>query len=405
MLTRPPVAVFAMPERGHFNRLRPLISGLADADVAAYVFTDQRFKEEVQAAGGRFVDLFAGHPIEGADATSIPVPCRYVSFAGHYADQVVRQVAPLRPGLVIHDTFAVIGVVVANHLGVPRVNVCSGHNFAPAPTEESLGRPHVHVSEECWHAVRALRERHGLSEATPFSFVSTLSPDLNVYCEPPEFLRVEERQAFEPIVFFGSLPASRRDEGTVRASPFGDGAGRKLRIYASFGTVVWRYYEAEALSALEAFGEAVAGVSDAVALVSLGGAASRDRAARLARRNVRVENYVDQWNVLREALFFLTHHGLNSTHEAIFHQTPMISYPFLSDQPALAKRCQELGLAVPLVEALRGPVAPRDVGSALDRVAAQRGDLQARLAEARCWELETIRGRKAVIERIIDLAR
>jgi MGT family glycosyltransferase len=405
MSTVPSAVVFAMPQRGHFNRMRPLISGLTAAGIPTYVFTDRQFREEVEGMGGRFADLFAGRPIESADATSIPVPCRYVSFAGYYANQVVREITPLRPGLIIHDTFAVIGVVVANHLGVPRVNVCSGHNFAPAPTEEALGLPRVHVSEECWRAVRLLRDRHGLPDTTPFSFVSTMSHDLNVYCEPPEFLRAEERQVFEPIAFFGSLATQERDDPTIPASPFGDGAEHKLRVYASFGTVVWRYYEAEALSALEAFCEAVASMNDTVALVSLGGAASPERTARLARRNVRVENYVDQWNVLREASVFMTHHGLNSTHEAIVHETPMISYPFLSDQPGLARRCQELGLAVPLVEVLRGPVGSRDVRSALARVAAERDAMRVRLAEARHWEEETIRGRTAVIERIIDLAR
>jgi UDP:flavonoid glycosyltransferase YjiC (YdhE family) len=397
--------VFSMPQRGHFNRLRPLISGLAGAGIPTHVFTDLRFREEVERAGGRFVDLFAGRPIEGADATSIPVPCRYVSFAGHYADHVIREVAALRPAIVVHDTFAVIGTAVANSLEVPRVNVCAGHNFAPVPTVEALRLPRVSVSEECWRAVRVLRNRYGMPDATPFSYFSALSPDLNVYCEPREFLRAEEREAFEPIAFFGSLSAEEIGGETAAASPFGEDSANTLRIYASFGTVVWRYYEAEALSAIEALSEAISPMHDTVALVSLGGRDPTKPAPRLARRNVRIENYVDQWNALREASVFITHQGLNSTHEAIFHQTPMISYPFLSDQPGLAKRCQELGLAVPLVEALRGPVGPDDVRSALARVAAQHDAMRARLAEARRWELETIRARQDVIARIVALTR
>jgi UDP:flavonoid glycosyltransferase YjiC (YdhE family) len=398
--------VFGMPERGHFKRLLPLISGLADTGIPTYVFTDLGFRGGVERAGGRFVDLFAERPMESADATSIPVPCRYVSFAGHYADDVAREVAAYRPVIVIHDTFAVIGTAVANHLAVPRVSVCAGHNLAPAPTVEALRRdPSVSLSEECWRGVRALRERHGMPDASPFSYISALSPDLNVYCEPPEFLRPEEREVFEPIAFFGSLSAQDTGSETTSASPFGADSARRLRIYASFGTVVWRYYEAEALRAFEALSEALSEMNDAVALVSLGGAGPTGRMARLARRNVRVESYVDQWNALREASVYLTHQGLNSTHEAIFQGTPMISYPFFADQPSLAKRCHELGLAVPLVEVLRGPVDPGHVRSALARVAAERDAMRARLVEARRWELETIRGRASVIERIVGLMR
>ncbi len=400
--------VFCMRGRGHFQRLRSLISGLVGAGMPTHVFTDLSFREEVERMGGHFVDLFAGRPIESADATSLPMPCRCVSFAGHYADDVVREVATFRPAIVVHDTFAVIGVAVANHLKVPRVNVCAGHNQAPKPTLEALRRdPRVSLSEECWRAVRLLRERHGMPDASPFSYVSALSPDLNVYCEPPEFLRAEEREPFEPIAFFGSLAPEEIGGETSAASAFGEESDstHRLRIYASFGAAIWRYYEDEALSALEALSEALSKMNDAVALVSLGGWRLGERAARLVRRNLRVEQYVDQWNALREASVYLTHHGLNSTHEAIFHETSMISYPFFGDQPGLAKRCQELGLAVTLVDALRGPVGPGDVCAALARVAAEREAMRTRLAEARRWEIETIRARGSVIERIVDLTR
>jgi MGT family glycosyltransferase len=403
-MTSASAAIFCMPGRGHFKRLLPLISGLAGVGIPTHVFTDLDFREDVERVGGRFVDLFAGRPIESADARSIPVPCRYVSFAGHYAAQVAREVATLRPALIVHDTFAVIGPAVATHLGVPRVNVCAGHNVAPGPTVEALRQdPRVSISEECWRAVRSLRERHGMPDASPFSYVSTLSPDLNVYCEPPEFLRAEEREVFQPIAFFGSLSLAERGREKTFASPFGEDSAGRLRIYASFGTVIWRYYEAEALDALEVLSNALSDRDDAVALVSLGCWGTVESAARLARRNVRIESYVDQWRVLGEASVFLTHHGLNSTHEAIFHQTPMISYPFFGDQPGLAQRCHELGLAVPLVGAPRAPVVPGDVRRALTRIAAGRDAMRARLEEARGWELETIRARGAVIERIVDL--
>jgi UDP:flavonoid glycosyltransferase YjiC (YdhE family) len=405
-MTAAAAIVFSMPERGHFNRLLPLVSGLVGAGVPTYVYTDLRFRGEVARAGGRFVDIFAGRPIESADATSTPVSCRYVSFAGRYAEDVTREVAAFRPAIVVHDTFAVIGVAVANHLAVPRVNVCAGHNRAPIPTVETLRRdPRVNVSEDCWRGVRALREHHGMPDASPFSYVTGLSPDLNVYCEPPQFLLPEERGPFEPIVFFGSLSAEQADSEVIAASPFEEQRAARLRVYASFGTVVWRYYKAEALKALEALSEVLSTMMDAVGLVSLGGGDPAGHAARLVRRNVRVESYVDQWNALREASVCLTHQGLNSTHEAIFQGTPMISYPFFADQPSLAKRCQELGLAVPLVEVPCGPVVPGDLRSALSRVAAEHEVMQARLEEARRWEIETIRGRASVIERIVGLMR
>lgn len=397
-------AVFCMPEQGHFKRLLPLIAGLSGAGIATHVFTDVRYRAAVEGAGGRFADVFAGRPLEAADAKSQPVPCRYVSFAAHHADSMLRELAPLRPDLVVHDTFAVIGVVAANELALPRVAVCSGHNAAPGPTVAALQRdPRARVADECWRAVALLRERHGMPDATPFSYAACLSPDLNVYCEPPEFLRPDERKPFEPIAFFGSLSEAETGEQAQAGSLFGDDAARALRVYASFGTVVWRYFEADVLAALAAVADAVAGLDDAVALVSLGGRGTPEHAAQLTRPNVRVESYVEQWRALRDASVFVTHHGLNSTHEAIFQGAPMLSYPFFGDQPALARRCQELGFALPLADAPRAPVAPEMIRVALAQLARERGAMRERLAEARRWELAAIRGRGAVIERIVAL--
>lgn len=396
--------VFGMLEHGHIKRLLPIISGLADAGLRTHVFTDRRFSTEVESAGGFHVDLFRGRPLDGADALSIPIPCRYVSFAGHYADQVVAEVAALAPSLIIHDTFAVIGAVVARHLGVPRVNVCVGHNHAPGPTLEILRHdPRVAISEDCWRAVRALRERYRMPEASPFSYITALSNELNLYCEPPQYLREDEHQPFQPLAFVGSLSDQTIGRAPPACSSYGEDSADKQRLYVSFGTVIWRYYEDTARGALEAISEAVADLPDIAALVSLGRAKPGEWARRLERPNLRVDSYVDQWSTLGETSVFITHQGLNSTHEAVFRGVPMISYPFFADQPALSKRCQELGLAVPLVTEPRGPVSAADVHAALACVAAQRESFRARLAEARRWELATIAGRSQVVERILEL--
>ena len=323
-------AVFAMAERGHFKRMLPIIDGLARAGVTTYVFTAAAFEHEVARAGGRFIDLFADHTVEDADGTSIPVPSRFVSFAGTFGGEVARTAATLGPSLVVHDSFAVVGQVVAHHLGVPRVNVCAGHNLAPAPTLEALGRdPRVRLSDACWSAVERLKLRHGMPDASPFSYVSAVSPDLNLYREPPQFLRSDERDAFEPVAFFGSLWPEGEGRERPADSMFGGDLHTRLRVYASFGTVIWRYHEDVALAALEALSRALGGRTDAEAIISLGGVGPIARAASLASRNVRIERYVDQWAVLSEASLYFTHQALNSTHEAIYHEVPMLFVPLL----------------------------------------------------------------------------
>ena len=403
----PTVAFFCMPEDGHFQRLRPLISGLADGGIEAHVFTHSKFGPQVARAGGIFFDLFSKYSLEQADDESIPVPCRFVTFAGRYAEDVRHDVEGINPSLIIHDTFAVIGPVIARLLGIPRVNVCAGHNMAPDRFLAALREdPRVKISPRCLHAVDVLRDSHGLADASPFSYVSSLSPHLNIYCEPPEFLDEGERDVFEPVAFYGSLPPLRGNSGKRRGihSGFGPGSDRRLKVYVSFGTVVWRYYAADALRALNTLAATFAELDNVRVVISLGGAPiDSNLLAALARPNVFVESYVDQWSILQEANVFFTHHGMNSTHEAIFHCVPMISYPFFSDQPELAEKCRRFGLAIPLAGSLRGEFGKDEVRVALARLCEEGRSIGEALSRARDWEEAVIAQRPSVHLRIADL--
>jgi UDP:flavonoid glycosyltransferase YjiC (YdhE family) len=380
-----------------------LIAGVAELGIEARVFTHRDFRGKVERTGATFVDLPAKYP--PADTTSLPVPCRHVSLAGRHAGNVARDLEALGTSLVVYDTFAVVGFVAARILGLPHVNVCAGHNVEPSRFVEMLGTdPRVRIAPECHDAVETLRTRHGIADASPFSYVTALSPHLNVYCEPPEFLDEAERRPFDPIAFYGSLPslAEPGDPPEGAGGPAGFPAA-KLKVYVSFGTVIWRYYAAEALAALHAISDAVAARPDAQAIVSLGGA--EVDASALARGNVTVARYVDQRRILAEADVYVTHHGLNSTHEAIFHGVPMLSYPFFWDQPDLARKCREFGLAVPLAEEPRAPIGPAQVEAALETLLARREAMRRALAEARRWEEAVVANRSSVLRRIVTLAR
>jgi MGT family glycosyltransferase len=398
------VVVFGTRENGHTKHLLPIISGLARAGIRAHVFSMPVYRDEIENAGGIYLDLFRGRPFEEADAHSIPFPCRYVSFAGRYADQIIAEAAALKPSLVLHDVFAVIGVVVARHLGIPRVNVFAGHNYPPESFLEDLRHdPRVNISEDCWHSVKMLREKYGMPDASPFSYGTHRSTDLNLYCEPPQFLSEDERQPYQPVAFIGSLSDQIIGRAPSTASPYGEGAAKKLRMYVSFGTIIWRYYQDAARSTLEAIREAIEDLPEFAVLASLGRAEPGDWVWRLVSPGFRVESYVNQWDVLAASSVYITHHGLNSTHEAIFQKVPMISYPFFSDQPVMAKFCQDKGLAIPLATELRGRVLAKDVRRALSSIADRRERMMASLSEARQWELDVIAGRSRVIQRILNL--
>jgi hypothetical protein len=81
----------------------------------------------------------------------------------------------------------------------------------------------------------------------------------------------------------------------------------------------------------------------------------------------------------------------------------MLSCPFFGDQPALARRCQELGLAAGLTDAPGAPLEASMIQRAVAAVQENRAVFDARLHDARRSELETIDGREAVVDRILGV--
>ncbi|GAA3837605.1 glycosyltransferase [Saccharothrix violaceirubra] len=80
---------------------------------------------------------------------------------------------------------------------------------------------------------------------------------------------------------------------------------------------------------------------------------------------VSVHTRVPQVAVLRHASVFLSHAGMNSVLESLWHGVPLVTVPQIPEQRAVAARTAELGLGVvvdrPTPEALRAAVASATV--------------------------------------------
>lgn len=228
--------------------------------------------------------------------------------------------------------------------------------------------------------------------------MSDASPWLNLYEEPAEWLTDDEQARLGPLACFGSLRSDALDD---TAAPGCDDA---LRVYASFGTVIWRYWAAEATTAFLVIAEACRDRAGTKLVIGLGGGviASESREALLAF-GARVANYADQWKELGDADVFITHHGLGSVHEAVArHRTDALAAVLLG--PASSGAPGSGAGSRPAVDRGRGrdrrPTTDH-VSAGLDALFAQRTELHERLLVAQEWERRTIASWPAVARQVL----
>jgi MGT family glycosyltransferase len=135
--------------------------------------------------------------------------------------------------------------------------------------------------------------------------------------------------------------------------PFEKLEGKKV-IYISLGTIFGSYD----LELYNIFFKSFAD-SDAIIVMS---AYNVDLSQFDIPNNFIVRNYVPQSELLKYTDAAITHAGMNSISDLIYNNIPFVALPMGADQPALAKRAEELGAAISLdvtklnVEVLRDSV-------------------------------------------------
>lgn len=386
-----------MSDNNHFAHALLVVEELVRGGASVRVWSDRSFERAVLTIGAEFSDLFANAPLEGIDDSSRPFPSRFVTFASVRGVLLASEIRAWGADRIIYDSFAFVGRVAAHLLNLPYVPLFSGHAlYGPRIRADLDTDPRVSLDARCVAAVKRLQREFGLLDASPFSYVADPSPFINVHFEPEEWLVPEDRSVMGEVVHFGSLPRDAVSwHRTSRKGP--------RRVYAAFGSIIWRYWAQEALGALMTLSEVVSSEPETELRIGLGGAQLPGGViAALEERGAAVSPYAKQCDELAAADFFVTHHGLASTHEAVALAVPMLSLPFFWDQPRLAARCFELGLALPLID---GPLPGTKLSSASVReqlwtVEGRRSSMDGCLQQARAWEIRTIDGRSRAAQLI-----
>jgi MGT family glycosyltransferase len=370
------ILVFPMPAHGHVNPMLPLMRELVSRGDEVIVYVTREFEAVVRHTGAslRLIPDTLSLPSSMAGAMGaasfqqmlgpmLGMLNRGLRAAPGVAEQARREGADI----ILYDPMAVWARVTAQMLRLPAAIFQTTFalnsptlqrefkkNFKGLPPIGAL----LPMLEMEWNS-RLLQWRHGvrhLGMRAAFSVVEAL----NIHPIPKQYQ--PDADSFDDrYLFVGPAVQPRGDRGDF---PVEQLEGKPV-LLISLGTTPMNQRPDFFKACYEAFRDTrwqvVMACGNHVDLTKLGPAPA----------NFLVRSHVPQVEVLAHARVFLTHGGMNSTMEGLWHGVPLAVFPQFGDQPINAARVSELGLGLTL--SARDALQPQALRETIERLDTEPG--------------------------------
>ncbi len=348
------IAWFCIPAHGHTNPTLGLVKELTAAGHQVYYFSFEMFREKIEQAGASFIGCdsydFEMEDKENADrvgkdkafATEL-----LVSTTLALDEMTTKKVREIRPDIIVSDSVAFWGKLVAMKHGLPYVsstttfafNRYSAKYMKETPWDIAkmlLTMPRINKQ------IRRLREKgypvKGLLDIVQNDNETNTIVYTSKYFQPCADTFSDRYHFIGPSIRPVTTPFEKTAEKTV---------------YISMGTVNQnRELYRNCIHALARTGWQV--------IISMG---TNTEHFRDLPENIEIHESVDQMAVLSIADAFLTHCGMNSASEGLYFQVPLLLFPQTPEQGAVAKRVEELGAGIRLKS-----IAEDDIVKALKKI-------------------------------------
>ena len=342
------IAFFCIPAHGHTNPTLAVVRELTAHGHIVRYYTTEAFRAKVEAVGAVFVpfDAEGARPdMTAADGARVAGDLAYsttliVDLTLAADGWLGRELAEHRPDVIVGDSMAFWAKLAARKYGIPFVSSTTTFAFnrfsAKVIGQNSAGLLQFLLAQpKIGRQLKRLRAA-GYAVKNVFDIIANDNETETIVYTSPEFQPCAETFG-ERYHFVG--PLLRPAQEAFETLP-----DRSL-VYVSLGTVnndALPFYRA----CLAAFG----GDARRQLVLSVGSQVDPS-ALRDIPENCTVRASVDQMAVLDRADVFLTHCGMNSVGEGLWHGLPLVLYPQTAEQHGVANRTAALGAGVMLTDA------------------------------------------------------
>ncbi|MBE9914147.1 glycosyl transferase family 1 [Paenibacillus donghaensis] len=332
---------------GHINPTIGVVQELISRGEEVVYFCIEAFRERIEETGATVRTFDDQKFIKAFVSGGRNYLLERINGLLHTADIVVPSVLEQIEGehfdYIIHDSMFGCGRILAQILKLPAINSCTSFAQTKDSFDDMMEQLFKNIPTEI---VKPINDTfQSLTEKVSEKYNVEIQSPYEVFCNPAPLTIVYTTREFQPdgeafdptYKFVGPSISSRL---TQKDFDFTEIQGKKP-IYISLGTVFNHAIDFYKLC-FEALGN-----TDHAIVMSIG---NKTQASDLGEipDNFIVKNYVPQTDILQYAKLFITHGGMNSTHEGLYYGVPLIVIPQSADQPVIAEQVANIGAGIQL---------------------------------------------------------
>lgn len=346
------IAFFCIPAHGHTNPTLEVVKELIRQGHEVRYFSYECMKEKIISTGAEYISCDAydyEQNIKPEDGKRIAEDLSFaieilVNSTLALDEALLEQIKEWNPDCIVADSMALWGKLIALKLGIPFISSTTTFAFNQHSSKvmqgslKDLFKVILQMGKAKKHLKR-LQER-GYPIKSALEIIQNDNNTHTIVYTSPEFQPYAETFS-DKYVFVG--PSIRSTTEIIRKT-------REKLVYISMGTVnndMVQFYK----NCIEALKD-----TDYQVIISVGTQVESGNLLALTKgygiqADISIVPYVDQIAVLKQADVFLTHCGMNSVSEALYHEVPLVMFPQTNEQKGVAYRVNELGAGAYLQEA------------------------------------------------------
>lgn len=336
---------FNVPASGHVNPSLPLVRELVRRGETILYYLTPAYREAIEATGATFRpydnigdDYFESHDLDGSHP---PATARHlIEQSQAMLPRLLSIIDEEQPDYILHDSMCPWGLIAGQVADVPVITAQSLLYLTPSllfSTPGALFSAGLDSIRGVRHLIRHRTVSRQISRTYDIQapgFLDTLigHGDISLSFTSEIFQPAAEKLKQRGVHFVGPMIAPR---GDGRGFPYERLRGRSV-IYASLGTVI-----NDNVGFFKACIAAFAGTEHMLVL-SIGQQVVPAALGALPD-NVIAQPAVPQLDILQKASLFISHGGMNSVHESLYYDVPLLLVPQHNEQRLVAKRVVALG--------------------------------------------------------------